>query len=89
MNIRFGANVRMQRVGDEAVLLDTDRGLYYSLNETAVLLLESLLSGSDQAMAIDCIVERFDITADEAAADLARLLDALHAQGLIETQVSQ
>ncbi len=65
------------RQGDTTVLLDVNRGMYYTLNEVGGRIWELLGSG----VAVPAIVERlqdeYDVAPDTLAADTAALIDRL------------
>lgn len=84
MTYTLKRNVRMQRLGDEAVLLNLDEGVYYALNTTGVEMVEALLGGDEVSQVVCSISQRFDgPSSDRIASDLRGLIAELEARGLI------
>lgn len=79
-------NVISTQLGDEAVLLDHERGFYYSLNEVGVTVLEELVKGSKTYVKLlEKILEEYDIDEVTASEDLDMLLEELLEEKLIRT----
>ncbi|WP_052423188.1 lasso peptide biosynthesis PqqD family chaperone [Nonomuraea candida] len=72
-------------VEDGAVLLDERTGRYRQLNPTAYLVVRALLDGATPAEAARRLVTAHPGAAPTATADVAALLERLHAAGLTET----
>jgi hypothetical protein len=89
---RFGESVRVARrpgvlgreLGDETILLDPDRGTYYSLNEVGSRIWEL----ATEAPTVEEILRRLvsEYVVDEAtlASDVDALLGRLADEGLVE-----
>ena len=69
--------------GREAVLVDLNTKRYYTLNETAMLVWQGLDRGQTTAEIVSEICERYDVTADHAAASVNRLVASLAAHRLL------
>lgn len=78
-------DVVFRTVGTESILLDLEGGLYYGLDEvgTRVWMLLADLSGEDVCRRL---VQEFDVTLDQARADVAALIDQLVERGLLEVR---
>lgn len=76
--------VVLNRVDDEAMVLDTKSGRYYGLNEVATQMLEGLLAGRSQADVVAGIAARYEADAARIATDLDRLLADLRERGLVD-----
>lgn len=72
-----------KKVGDETVLLDFERGVYYGLGETGAFVWERLAAGSSRDAIIDALLAEYDATRDEVTADVDALLADLESHGLI------
>ena len=83
MMLRLRAGVVLQRLGAEAVLLDTAQGSYFELNPSGVVVLEHLLTGGSLGSAAAELSERYEIDALTAERDSAELLSALNRSGLL------
>lgn len=84
MSVRLRSGVVFQVLNGEMVLLDTTAGRYYDLNASGTLMLQQLLDGADPEATVVEVTRRFDAPAERVRADLAALLQALHAAQLIE-----
>lgn len=77
---RFSPDIAWRRIGDESVVLDLKSSDYYSLNETAALLWESLGEGLTPEKAVARLCEEFEAEPDAVRKDveaaLAELLSA-------------
>jgi hypothetical protein len=66
---------------DATVLLDADRGLYYTLNEVAGRTWELLAAGEPLIEILRCLGDEYEVSPETLQADLAavlkRLLDAV------------
>jgi hypothetical protein len=69
------------RQADVTVLLDAERGLYYTLNEVASRMWELLVAGEPLIEVLRCLGDEYDISAETLQADLTstlkQLLDAI------------
>jgi hypothetical protein len=72
------------RQADATVLLDAERGLYYTLNEVAGRIWELLVAGEPVIEVLRCLGDEFEVPAETLEADTAVLLERLLAAGLIE-----
>lgn len=81
LNLRAG--VVMQKIEAQAVLLDTDAGIYFSLNHSGVAMLEALLTGLDEQQTCARISALYEITLERVQEDLRHLLAALRERQLI------
>jgi len=66
-------------------LLDQRSGRYWTLNPTATVALHVLLDGGDRSHAARALLDRFDVDSATAYADVDRLVEDLHAAGLVTT----
>ena len=77
-------SVRFRHLLDEAVLIHQDRAEAMVLNDTAIRFIE----GCDGRRSVDEIiadmVEEFEVSAEELAADLAPFIEQLAEEGIIE-----
>jgi hypothetical protein len=70
-------------VGEETVLLDFDRGVYYGLDPVGTRMLELLASGRSREATIDALMDEYKVDRATLAADLEKLLRELAAHGLV------
>lgn len=80
---RLADNVTMQQIGEESVLLNLSRGLYYRLDPVGTIMLAGLLQGQEEAQVIESVIGEYDIDTDSVKRDLHRILDEMRSQGLL------
>lgn len=72
-----------KKVGEEMVLLDFERGIYYGLNPVGARVWELLAEGKSTDEIIDLLTGEFDVERTEAKGDVLALMDDLAANGLV------
>lgn len=72
------------RQDDATVLLDAERGRYYTLNEVAGRVWELLAAGEPVLEVLTSLRDEFDAPATVLETDVAALLEELLVAGLIE-----
>ena len=72
------------RHADATVLLDAERGKYYTLNEVAGRVWELVAAGEPVVEILRLLGDEYDAPAERLEADLAGLLDRLVEAGLVE-----
>lgn len=74
------------QLGQEAVILQLQRGQYYGLNEIGAVVWKALQDGPVSVAALEeAIIQKYDIDHETCARDLGSLLSSMAAAGLIET----
>ena len=81
---RPSPNVVWARHTDATVLLDVDRGLYYTLNDAAGRIWELLVAGEPVIEILHCLTDEYAIDADTLRSDVTRLIGDLLSRHLIE-----
>ncbi|MFE2977962.1 lasso peptide biosynthesis PqqD family chaperone [Streptomyces sp. NPDC059258] len=71
MKLRKGIAVTTTEYG--GVLLDEKDGSYWQLNDTSVIVVETLAAGRAPESAVERIVAEFDVERAEAESDVAEL----------------
>ena len=84
MTVRLRAEVSTADTDDGLVLLDERAGRYWQLNPTGALVLRLLLDGVSPHQAAQTLADRHPVSTEQAAADVAALLEHLHTAGLVE-----
>ena len=69
--------------GDEAILFNPDTGGVRLLNETAAFIYRLLDGEHDEETIVARLMDEYEVGREEAAADLARLVEQLAAAGLV------
>jgi hypothetical protein len=83
VQIRHGV-VEWREVEGEIVALDLRTNTYLAVNRTGAALWPALVSGADREELLSRLVDAFDVTAEQAAADLDEFLAQLAAQDILE-----
>src|SRR5713226_3787525 len=76
-------HVRSVTNTDGAILLDTDTGLMFSVNHVGGLIWESLHKGRTEDEIVNLIVERFQISRDQASSDIRSFSTELRQKQLL------
>ncbi|MBT2378583.1 lasso peptide biosynthesis PqqD family chaperone [Streptomyces sp. ISL-111] len=71
MKLRKGIAVTTTEYG--GVLLDEKNGSYWQLNDTSIIVVETLAAGQAPEVAVERIVAEFDVERAEAESDVAQL----------------
>ena len=69
---------------DATVLLDVERGLYYTLNDVAGRIWELLVAGEPVIEILRCLVDEYEVDRELLAADVTALLRKMQSAWLIE-----
>ena len=72
--------------GDEGVLVDLNAKRYYQLNETAMFIWRCLEKGQPVSEIIGELTNAYDVSDEQAAASIERLLLHLQTHKLIQTK---
>ena len=83
---RPSAHVRLQRTGDESVLLDLASEQYFGLDAVGTRVWQLLETDSDVQAAHAALVSEYDVDAAQLEADLLALLGQLADAGLIHLE---
>jgi hypothetical protein len=81
--MRIAEGVVFNRVGDELVLLDLNRGVYYGLNPIGARVWQLLAEGVAEGELTDRLYDEYDAPREMLAADLEMLLAELRGCGLL------
>ncbi|MEU8373192.1 PqqD family protein [Micromonospora sp. NPDC048894] len=75
--------VAWRQAGDEVVVLDTERSVYFGLDRCGALLWQRLVGGATQRELVTVLVADIAVDRDRASADVAAFLDDLRRHGLL------
>jgi len=81
---RPSGHVVWARQADSTVLLDGERGQYYTLNEVASHLWELVVGGEPLMEILRCLREEYDVAAEMLESDVDTVLNQLLEADLIE-----
>jgi Coenzyme PQQ synthesis protein D (PqqD) len=72
-----------QRLGDETVVLDVDRAIYYTLDDVGTVMWSVLGDAPDVTSAVDRLVARYAVERADLDADVGRFVAELLGLGLL------
>lgn len=78
--------VIFETLDGEALLLHTETGVYFSLNETGVRIWELILEHCRLGLVKDLLIEEYQVSRDVVERDISALLKDLEVHGLIEVK---
>jgi len=78
------ADVIARRVGQGAVLVHLPTNRIFELNATGARIWELIVAQEDRDGIVRSLSTEFDVAPGQAREELARLVDALHREGLLE-----
>lgn len=81
--MRPANGVIFKSVGDELVLLDVERGIYYGLDPVGARMWQLLAEGSSIESIVDAILGEYDVSREELQRDVERLTSELRDRGLL------
>jgi hypothetical protein len=81
--LRISPSVYARAFGEELVLLDFARGEYFGLDEVGATIWRRLEAGDCLRAIADVLVEHFDVSHDQALADIVQLVTQMHEQALV------
>jgi hypothetical protein len=88
MTVRYSrhADLRLTAVEGEGIVLQLGTRRYYTVNETGLVILEALAVPCTSDELVAALLERYDVTRDQAAASVNTFLDRGIAARLIVEQ---
>jgi len=89
LRVRVAERVLMRQVGDEMVMLNLERELYYGMNEVGARLMQLAEPGATLAEICERLLDEFDAGRDQLEADVRRIVAELMAGGLLEKDRAQ
>jgi hypothetical protein len=83
LTFRAGPDAVYNRVGDQGVLIDMKTNRIYELNRTGARFWELLSAGHDRDEIQQLMMEEFDVTEADLAAEIEAMLASLKDKGLL------
>jgi Coenzyme PQQ synthesis protein D (PqqD) len=80
---RLREGVITKMFGDEMVLLDYERGIYYGLNDVGARMLSLIAEGISLPEVVERLLEEFEVSGPTLQSDLQTLIGELQAKGLV------
>ena len=84
MRVKPKSSLMLSKLGDDMVLLDVEKGVYHGLNETAARYWELLCDSGDTGIALDAILQEYEVADDVLRADMEALVQAFLAEHGLE-----
>jgi Coenzyme PQQ synthesis protein D (PqqD) len=81
--LRVPDYVQFNRVEGDIVLVDLRKGLYYSLDDLASRIWETLSSGGSTALAVEVILAEYDAIERTVKKDVSELVQLWKRKGLL------
>ncbi len=81
--MRPANGVIFKNVGDEVVLLDIERGIYYGLDPVGARMWQLLAEGASAEAIVDTMLGEYEVSREELQRDLERLTSELRERGLL------
>lgn len=82
--LKPASSVTWRKVKDEAVILDLETSVYYSVNGSGAFIWESLARGKERDKIEASFARFYDLSPERAAADVADFLKEISELGLLE-----
>lgn len=82
-NLRLREDVQWREAGGEVIALDLGTGQYLSVNRSGALLWTMLQAGTSAAALVDRLASAFELSPEQARADVDAWLAALDAESLL------
>jgi hypothetical protein len=89
LDSRFAPNasdIAAKVIDGEAIIMNLSNGLYFSMDKVGALIWESVEAGHSVQEIGDLVQGRFAVDPETAQADVARLLEELLAEDLVQTK---
>jgi hypothetical protein len=80
---KHAAHAAWRRLEGEAIILDLNTSVYYSLNDTGALIWERLGAGDEPGSIADALCEEFSVNAESAERDIEQLVSHLLKESLL------
>ncbi len=80
---KHSAGSAWRRVEQEAIVLDLETSVYYSLNDVGAFIWEKLGAGATLAEVVDALCAEYDVPARDAEKDVEDLVGKLRAEKLL------
>jgi hypothetical protein len=73
-----------KKLAQGCIILDLERGSYFTLNETASLIWEGILAGKAHEAIADCLAKEYEVFPKQAKADIMETIGMLVREGVLE-----
>ena len=81
--VRVCEEIAAKVIDDEAIIINLANGVYYSMDNAAGLVWQMLERGHSLKEVITSVIARYDIPAEQARADVTRLVEELVQENVV------
>ena len=81
--VRVCEEIAAKLIDDEAIIINLANGVYYSMDNAAGLVWQMLERGHSLKEVITSVIARYDIPAEQARADVTRLVEELVQENVV------
>ena len=82
--VRMAKDVLMQKVGDDAILLNLNTENYFSLDEVGTRIIDALQESDSVAQAVQKLVGVYEVDEGTLTKDAVRLVEECEQHGLLQ-----
>ena len=82
--VRMAKDVLMQKVGDDAILLNLNTENYFSLDEVGTRIIDTLQESDSVAQAVQKLVAIYEVDQGKLTKDAVRLVEECEQYGLLQ-----
>ena len=82
--VRLAEDVLMQKVGDDAILLNLNTENYFALDEVGMRIIDTLQESESVAQAVQKLVGIYDVDEGKLTKDAVRLVEECEQNGLLQ-----
>ena len=82
--VRLAKDVLMQKVGDDAILLNLNTENYFTLDEVGARIINTLQESDSLKQAVRKLVGIYDVDASKLTSDAVRLVEECEQHGLLQ-----
>ena len=82
--VRLAEDVLMQKVGDDAILLNLNTENYFSLDEVGTRVIDTLQESDSVAQAVGKLVGIYEVDESKLTSDAVRLVEECEQHGLLQ-----
>lgn len=82
--VRLGKDVLIQEVGAEAVLLNLNTELYFTLDDVGACMVKTLQASGSVTEAVDKLWQEYEVDKNQLLADLTKLVEECQSHGLLQ-----
>ena len=84
--VKVSSRFSWKKLASGAIVLDLENGEYFTLNDTAALIFEGLVSGKDREMIVGSLVDAYEVSPEKARQDADDALGLLMHEGILVAQ---